>query len=386
MAGGGDGIGIDDDGRVVFVPGAIPGDTVAVEVVKAKKRFANARLVEVIDGAAGRQEPPCPHVPDGCGGCNWQHATPETQSQLRRKIVTDSLERIGRLAPELVNSVVEAGPSLDPNGYRTTVRAIVSEGRAGYRKAESHEPVLVNSCLVAHPLAEQILTEGRFGSASEVMVRVGANTGERMVLVSPSADQVQVPEDVLVVGQDELDAGAKAFIHETIGDQRFRISAQSFFQCRPDGAKVLTDLANEMLGEIEGPLLDAYCGVGLFGSLCGRGRTITGVELNAHAVDDAKVNLPKDSTLTVAAFGDWTASDFNAVIADPARAGLGADDAAVLAATNASVIVLVSCDPAALGRDAGLLIGHGYQLERTVVVDMFGHTSHIECVSRFTKI
>lgn len=385
VAAGGDGIGIDDDGRVVFVPGALPGERVAVEITRAKKRFANARLLEVIEAAPGRQEAPCPHVADGCGGCDWQHANTRTQSELRLKIVSDSLERLGRLDPELVAGVVETGPPLDPFGYRTTIRAIVSNGRAGYRMAASHEPVLVASCLVAHPLVEQILVEGHFPNASEVMIRVGVSTGERMVLVSPTAKGVAVPGDVLVVGQDNLDAGASAYIHEEVGGKRFRISAQSFFQSRPDGALALADLASQMIAEAEGPLLDAYCGVGLFGSLCGDGRSVTGVEINPFAVADARVNLPSESTLTATPLGEWDPSPFKVVIADPARAGMGASDVAVLAGTNAEVIVLVSCDPASLGRDAGLLTSHGYDLKRTAVLDLFGQTSHIECVSQFQR-
>lgn len=385
VAAGGDGIGIDDDGRVVFVPGALPGERVAVEITRAKKRFANARLLGVIEAAPGRQDPPCPHVADGCGGCDWQHATNQTQSGLRLKIAADSLERLGRLDRDLVASVVEPGPPLDPSGYRSTVRALVSKGRAGYRMAGSHEPILVSSCLVAHPLVSEILTEGRFPNANEVMIRVGANTGERMVLVSPTAKGVVVPSDVLVVGQDDLDGGASAFIHEEVGGKRFRISAQSFFQSRSDGALALADLASEMIAEVKGPLLDAYCGVGLFGSLCGHGRSVTGVEINPVAVADARINLPEESTLISAPFSEWDPSPFNVVIADPARAGLGASDVAVLAATNAEVIVLVSCDPASLGRDAGLLTSHGYELKRTAVLDLFGQTSHIECISQFQR-
>ncbi len=385
VAAGGDGIGNAEDGRVVFVPGSMPGDTVEVELTTVKKRFANARLLQVIEPAAGRRPAPCQHVADGCGGCDWQYIDAATQTQLRVDVVTDALRRIGRLDPDLVKGVVHAGPTLPEAGYRTTVRAIVQDGRAGFRKASSHDAVIVDSCMVAHPLAEEILTKGRFPGATEVTIRVGANTGERLVIVEPKAQQVTVPEGVTVVGADKLAAGHEVCFHEEVAGSRFRISAQSFFQCRPDGAQILTSLATDALRGIDGPLLDAYCGVGLFGSICSQGRDVTGVELNPFAVADAHVNLPEGSEVLVSALGDWDAMPFEAVIADPARAGLGEADANVLARTGAQVIVLVSCDPASLGRDAGLLTGLGYRLERTVVVDLFGQTSHVECVSKFVK-
>jgi 23S rRNA (uracil1939-C5)-methyltransferase len=385
VAAGGDGIGNAEDGRVVFIPGALPGDTLEVELTTVKKRFANARLLQVIEPAPGRRQAPCKHVADGCGGCDWQHADATTQTKLRVDIVADALRRIGRLDQDLVDRVAHAGPTLPEAGYRTIVRAIVQDGRAGFRKASSHDGVIVDSCMVTHPLAEEILVQGRFPGATEVTIRVGVNTGERLVIVEPTTHQVTVPDGVTVVGADELAAGREVYFHEEVAGHRFRISAQSFFQCRPDGAEILTSLATEALRGVDGPLLDAYCGVGLFGSICSQGRPVTGVELNAFAVADAHVNLPEGSQVFVSAFGDWEATPFQAVIADPARAGLGAADANVLARTGAQVIVLVSCDPASLGRDAGLLTGLGYRLERTDVVDLFGQTSHVECVSKFVK-
>jgi 23S rRNA (uracil1939-C5)-methyltransferase len=385
IAAGGDGIANAADGKVVFVPGTMPGDTVEVALVNQKKRFANARLLEVIEPAPGRRAAPCPHIPDGCGGCDWQHVSPGTQKDLRVAIVSDALRRIGRLDAELVSRVVHAGPPLIPVGYRTTVRAIVQNGRAGYRRASSHDAVVVNSCMVAHPLVEEILVAGRFPGATEVTVRVGANTGERLVIVEPSARGANVPDGVAVIGTDDLEAGRQAYFHEEVAGHRFRISAQSFFQCRPDGAQVLTELAAEAIKDVDGDLLDAYGGVGLFGSICSRGRPVTGVELNPFAVADARVNLPPGSQVVESAFCDWEPQPFAAVIADPARSGLGETDAIVLTQTEAQTIVLVSCDPASLGRDAGLLTTMGYELERTDVVDLFGQTSHTECVSKFVR-
>ena len=155
MAGGGDAVGRAPDGRALFVAGALPGEQVRVEVAEVRRRHARGVLVEVSQPAPARRDPPCPHVAEGCGGCDWQHVADEEQRRLRRTIVADALTRIGRVA----DPVVVAGPPLPSVASRTTVRAVVTDGRAGFRRRRSHQAVVVGSCLVTHPAAEGLLVE-----------------------------------------------------------------------------------------------------------------------------------------------------------------------------------------------------------------------------------
>src|SRR5688572_338785 len=113
IAGGGDGLGRDDTGRVVFVPGALPGESVAVELVQQKKDYARGRLLEVVDPSPDRVEPPCPFVADGCGGCDWQHVDPSAQRGLKATVVADALRRQAH-----VEVAVHEGPDLPATGYR----------------------------------------------------------------------------------------------------------------------------------------------------------------------------------------------------------------------------------------------------------------------------
>ena len=240
---------------------------------------------------------------------------------------------------------------------------------------------------MAHPLAEELLVDGRFGASEEVTIRVGARTGQRLVLVSPTVDRqsLQVPDDVIVVGADDAASGMPAAYNERIEETTLRISALSFFQCRPDGAEVLVDLVRSALAGIDGPLVDAYGGVGLFGALVGEDRPVTGIESSASSVADARVNYRPEASVVKARVEQWRPEAAAAVVADPARSGLGSEAASRLAATGAEVFILVSCDPASLARDAGLLGGHGYDLERVTTVDLFGQTSHVETVSVFRR-
>lgn len=385
VAAGGDAVARDDDGRVVFVTGALPGETVAVELDEEKPRFARGHAVEVLEPAAGRVAPPCAAVAAGCGGCTWQHVRPEAQRELKVDIVRDTLQRLGGVHEPRV----DPGPQLPAHGFRTTVRVTVTEdGRPGFRRARSHEAVPADECLVAHPLLQDLLRTARFGDGTaEVTLRCGAATGERLVLGSPTAAGIDVGPEVVTVGEDDLRDGtaAAAAYHEEVAGRRFRISARSFFQTRADGAAALVEVVRAALaGAPHGPFVDAYGGVGLFGGTVADGRPVTLLEWSASSAADARVNLPEARVLALDV-ARWRPAPAAVVVADPARAGLGTRAVDVLAATGATHLVLVSCDPASLGRDAGLLARHGFAHDGTTLVDLFPHTPHVEAVSLFIR-
>jgi 23S rRNA (uracil1939-C5)-methyltransferase len=380
---GGDGLGRDDQGRVTFVEGALPGETVSVELHQQKKDFARGRVVEVLGASADRVEPPCEFVAAGCGGCDWQHVAPRAQRRLKAAIVADALRRQAKL-----DVVVGEGPDLPATGYRTTLRGIARDGRFGFRRRHSHDVIDVGPCLVADPLIDELVTDGRFPSG-EVVLRAGARTGERLVIVNVDPSTAQVPDGVRVVSAAELSSGTRAWYHEELGGRRWRISARSFFQARPDGAEALVAAVGDaMAGALPtgGHLVDLYGGVGLFAGALGGAGQVTLVEQSASSVADARVNLAEQDARIVRADVDhWGAARADVVVADPPRTGLGARGVSKIAATHAARVMLVSCDPAALGRDAKLLADAGYDLRSSELVDLFPHTSHVEVVSRFDR-
>ena len=386
VATGGDGVGRDADGRATFVAGALPGERVAVRIERTAKRHAHARLVDVLDASPDRRTPPCPEVARGCGGCGWQHVVPDAQRRHKRAILTDVLARIGGVtAPE-----VRDGPELADLAYRTTVRAAVVDGRAGFHRARSHEVIDVAACATAHPLLDDLFTADWAG-CDEVTMRVGVHTGERLVVADPTARDVDVPDDVLLVGADELAAGRHAWHHEIVDGRRWRISATSFFQTRADGAQALVDEVDRALEGSSGRLVDLCCGVGLLGGAVtarhpGRWE-LTGVERHRPAVHDARENLADLEAVRIvrASIDSWRPRRADAVVADPARSGLGRGGVDAVAATDAARVVLVSCDPGALGRDTALLRERGYRFDHTTLVDLFAQTPHIEAVSVFTR-
>lgn len=385
MAVGGEAIAREASGRVVFVAGALDGERVVADVVDERRSFARAVTSRVLAASPNRVAPPCVHQSEGCGGCDWQHVALPAQTELRRRLVAEVLGRAGTADPE-----VRLGPALPAAGVRTTVRGTAGpDGRFAFRRRRSHDPIEVDSCLVAHPLVEELIAEGRFGSARDVTIRVGSRTGERIVVVGPTASGVRVPDGVVVVGTDELAGGHRAWIHEEAAGRTWRVSAGSFFQASPEGAEALVAVVGGLV-TTHAPdaerLVDLCCGVGLFAGTVGAGRAVTGVERSAPSVADARHNLSDvGARIVKVALARWRPAPADVVVADPARRGLDEDGVAAVAATGADLCVLVSCDPAALGRDARLLAAAGYRHGSSTVLDLFGHTSHIEVVSEFHR-
>jgi 23S rRNA (uracil1939-C5)-methyltransferase len=384
VAVGGDGIARADDGRVVFVHGGVPGDLVDAAVTKDQARMLKADAVAIRSPSDDRTVPPCPHAREGCGGCGWQHLTLDGQRRWKQRMVEESLRRLGRLDGE-----VTLGAPLPDVGFRTTLRCLVTPDGVAFRSERSHDAVPIGSCMVAHPGLDELVRHARFGSADEVTLRIGGSTGERMAILDPSVTgTVEVPLDVQVVGTDELASGHDAHLHDEVAGRRFRISARSFFQTRTDGAEALVDAVRDAgTGRWgSGRLADLYGGVGLFASTLGEGMSCVLVESSRSSSADAEHNLAdRDARVIRVSVDRWRPEPVDVVVADPPRAGLGRAAVGVVTATGADRLVLVSCDAAAFGRDAGLLVEAGWERRSTVLVDLFPHTPRVELVSRFDR-
>jgi 23S rRNA (uracil1939-C5)-methyltransferase len=370
----GDAVGRDADGRTVSVPGAIPGERVRVTPLAHRRGVVHARAVEVLDASPARVAPPCPEVARGCGACQWQHITVAAQVEYKQEQIRDALAGAGVTDP----AVVQPPVVLADHAFRTTVQAAVHRGRAGFRRYRSHRVVPVDGCLVAHPLVTELLVDGRYGDASQVLLRCGARTGERLAAPTPAGTAIDVPTDVR---HDHL--------HEQAAGRTWRISAGSFFQARPDGVDALADHVIAAAGDLEPTrAVDLYSGVGVFAGVLGaRGWSVTAVEANATAVADSRDNLRDlDVTFARADVTRWRPPAADLVVADPSRAGLESGGVATVAATGARRVVLVSCDAAGLGRDTRLLLRAGYAPVQTTLVDLFPHTFHVEVVTIFDSV
>jgi tRNA/tmRNA/rRNA uracil-C5-methylase (TrmA/RlmC/RlmD family) len=394
-----------DTGRVVFVRHALPGERVRALITQATTRFSRAEAVQVLRASPDRVPAPCRYArPDGCGGCDWQHASLPAQRALKAAVIRQQLSRIAGIDRAVPVQPVD-GDS-DGLGWRTVVTFAVSQaGAAGLRKHRSHEVVEIDTCLIAHPLVTAVdVTGRRWSSAQTVQVAVAADSGERAVLVTgpgaaaagrlgeTDADAVQV---VSRTGARTPLRG-RGYLTQHAAGRDWRVSLGGFWQVHPGAADVLASAVLTALDPQPGETaLDLYSGAGLFAGVLaeavGPEGAVIAIEQDAAAVRDARHNL-RPWGWARAVRGDVAdvlrATDLgpaSMAVLDPPRSGAARPVVDVLCEAPLRRIGYVSCDPATLARDLRLLIDGGWQLADVVGFDAFPMTHHVECLATLTR-
>ena len=398
MAHGGEALGR-HQGRVVFVAYCIPGERVRVEVVEDHKRWMRAQLLEVLEPSPHRTEPPCPHF-GTCGGCQWQHIDYETQVALKGDILRDQLHRLGHFVDPPVAEVI---PSPTPWAYRNQLRfSVAPTGELGFLDVSGTRVVPIEVCLLPHPLVWDIMEMMEIDEEMflrRLSLRAGIRTGEQMIILeteddTPSEIEVGVPISCVLLVEDRTPVNliGRNWLTEELAERRFRISAGSFFQVNTRQAEELLRAVGQFLDpQGNKTLLDLYCGVGTFAlSLANRVDRVIGVESHSPAVADARANAhPNEPVEFIEGRVEEILAQLDppldAVIMDPPRAGCSSEVLQELIRLSAPKLIYVSCDPAALARDARRLVEAGYRLETVQPVDMFPQTYHIESVSLFLR-
>ena len=388
LVAGGDALGHLADGRVVFVPGALPGELVDVQITQAKKDFARGEVAAIIEPSAHRATPPCPNVERGCGGCSWQHLDVSQHMDAKVQIVREALKRTAKID----DADITVGGQVASEGTRTTVRmAVNAEGKLGFRRANSHDVIDTPTCLIAHPLLNNFIADVRVKGATEVTLRCAVATGEIGAWLH-NEDGEEAPGASIKGLPKNAEVGRMAVVHEHVHDVALQVSMSAFFQASPQAAEMLVSAVNDAAGEEAltgqlGLVVDAYGGGGLFtATLVDNDVPVTIVESSPSACADARRNLHEHAVnIQQIAFEQWSPQVAGLVIADPARNGLGAAGVENLALTEASKVVLVSCDAVAGARDIRLLMNAGYTCDSITVLDLFPHTPHVEVVSAFTR-
>lgn len=375
VATGGDGV-CRVEGRVCFIPYGLPGDHARIAFGEMKHGVLRARITELLSPSPHRRDPGCP-VFGRCGGCTWLHFAYPAQGEWKTRIVRDCFERIGKLA---VDVEWREEPSLRL-GYRTRATFHGRGGRWGFHQAGSHAVVDIVACPLCHARLNEALGTLR-GLRTEDAVEVTVNPQGPETLVWTDRERPELRRTFPAYNSKERDKdGPRAsFMFDGAPVVNGAFSQSSLLLNR-----LLVKTAHELIGEA-GSVLDLYCGSGNLTLGLARRARIVGMDHNRAAIRAAQGIGRGDYRVgDEAAFRKLLAqSGWDAVALDPPRAGAKAI-ADALGRCAAGAIVYVSCDPATLARDAGLLARHGWRVARAVALDLFPNTAHIETVCRFER-
>ena len=397
---GGDAVGRLADGRAVFVPFALPGEKLRIELVEEKERFARGRVLEVLEASRARILPRCRHFAT-CGGCHYQHLDYLEQLTTKAEILREQLIRIGRFANPPVAAAVGSPSHWN---YRNHVQFHLSaDGRLGFVGAqEGGTPariVPIQEChlpaLSINALWPQISLDADAG-IERLAVRSGSDNDLMLVLdsVVPEMPGVEIEASVSIAhvfdGDVLIQAGEDHLQMDVLG-RSFRVSPTTFFQVNLGVAERMVEYLLELLPKPCGTVIDAYCGAGLFSAfLAPRCTRLIGIEADAPACEDFAANL--DEFENVELYEDTAEQalpalvvDPDFVLVDPPRAGIGRTALDALIKLNPPLVAYVSCDPATLARDARRFVEAGYRLESVMPFDMFPQTYHIESISVFMR-
>jgi len=395
---GGDCIARLPDGRALFVPFGIPGEKVRVEITEEKKNYARGKIVEVLEPSPTRITARCPHFTD-CGGCHYQHLAYADQLTLKQRILTQQLERLGKIVNPPVQSIL-ASPS--EWNYRNTVQFhLAPSGKLGYQRAGRNSVVEITECHLPMPAINHLWPQLEIDPATgieRVLIRNGEDDDLMLGLESkvstPPEFEVDFPISVVFISKDGitlLSGDDYSTLH--VLDRDFRVSADAFFQVNTGVAeKMVTHIVQSLGDKVYDHIVDAYCGVGLFSTfLAPHCKQLTGIELSESACNDYAANLEEfehvslymgkvEQVLPVLDIKP------DLVVLDPPRAGLDPRAMEGLLKAAPGQIIYVSCDPATLARDLRKLIDAGYHLESIIPFDMFPHTYHVETLVLMSRV
>lgn len=436
------------EGLAIFVPGAIPGETVKVRIAEHKKSIARGIVEKIITPSPYRIKPFCKYE-GNCGGCGLQSIRYDGQLIIKKKWVKDRLSRIGGIENPIVHDVI---PMEDPVIYRNKAQYVVARVTGeekklractvGFHRARTHEAIDIDHCPIQTEAANRIAEVVRnyvkefkvpvydsktgTGLLRHLIVKTAYGTGDVMVILVATARRIpgaewlagkisEALEDMEgysfesmilnvnrtkrgeIMGTECITLGGNPTIIDEMMGKQFEISALSFYQVNPTQTEKLYQKVIEY-ADLNGTetVLDLYCGVGTIGLfLADKAKRVIGIESQKKAVMDANRNAVLNGCVNAEFIHGKAEEELpkltgqgiqpDLIVLDPPRSGCDLALLAAVAEAGPPKIIYVSCDPATLARDLKYLRGHGYEMVEAQPVDLFPHAGNVEVVALLTK-
>lgn len=339
------------DGFPVFASNVFPGDVARVRLYEVKKGFAKADLVELVTPSRWRRTMPCP-VADECGGCDWTALRLDKQLDAKRRILSESLRRIGKFD---VGALPEIAVHPSPLNYRLRSRLHREGDAVGFYAIRSNRVV---------PLAREC----------EV---VGVETAR-----APREGEQWELDGAVITGEDDVAI--------TVGEHTYRLSTRSFFQVNRHLLGTMLRLVTRHAARVKNrtSAVDLYGGVGFFTVPIARlFDSVAMIEGSPHSARYARMNVPRNVKVIAAPVEDkmHTLPEIDFTFLDPPRAGTRRNVIDTIGAQTKEIIAYLSCDPVTFARDASRLIASGWRLASLDLLDLFPNTHHVETLSSFER-
>lgn len=411
------------DGKTTFIEGALPGEEVLFTYTKKRGKFDEGKVIEILQASTERVEPRCPHF-GNCGGCAMQHLSHEGQLQLKQKTLLDQLKHFGGVEPE---SILESitGPVW---GYRRKARlgakyVIKKEALlVGFREKNGRYLADLKQCETLDPkvghkfneLSTLISSLQSYQHIPQIEVAISDDVTALIIrhMVPLSENDIHLikafaaqqnfqiylqpngPESIHLIAPENADTQ----LYYALSKYQLKLAFRptDFIQVNAEINQKMIDCALELLQpNLSDRILDLFCGLGNFTlPLAQHCAEIIGVEGDTDLIAQAGKNATNNNIHNAQFYqadlhadctqAEWFKQTFNKILLDPPRSGalLMVEQ---ITKFEAEQIVYVSCNPATLARDAGVLKQQGYRLIKTGIMDMFPHTHHVEAISLFTK-
>ena len=386
------------DNKTIFVYDALPNELVDVDIIFENKKIMEGKVIKYLKISPKRIEPICPYFKE-CGGCDLMHINYDEELKYKENKVKQIVEKFSSIDKNVIKQIV----GNDNDFYRNKSTLHVN-CKVGYYSKKSKNIVPIDKCYIVDEKINEILNilkQLDLKNIYEVVVRTSKYLDDSMIILKINnsinqniIDRLKEITNNIIIYQNKkyTTLYGNGYIYDMIGEYKFKISPDSFFQINTKQAKKLYDKVLEYLEPTSNDkVLDLYCGTGTIGIYISKYvKEVKGIEINKYAVKDAFINEEINKINNIN-FECLDASDiskvkekFDKIIVDPPRNGLDKKTIEYLIKSNVKRIVYVSCDPVTLTRDLELLKDY-YDISEITPVDMFSRTYHVENVTLLKK-